>query len=108
MSNYRDRLRRLAMNDRLLLGEELGVFPEHTQLDGRMLAVARIASLVAVHGSGPSFAQQTDDALDAGLTTDQIVDVLFAISSVVGIARVVSAAPMVALALGFDLDEVDD
>ncbi|WP_404430946.1 carboxymuconolactone decarboxylase family protein [Microbacterium lacus] len=108
MSNYRERLCRLAVNDPTLLAGELGVHRELPGADDRLFAIARLASLVAVHGSGPSFAEQTDAAIDAGLTPDEIVDVLFAVSSVVGLPRVVSAAPMVALALGFDVESVVD
>ena len=48
----------------------------------------------------------------AGATDDEIADVLLAIAPVVGLARVVCAAPDVAIALGYDieaaLEEPDD
>jgi alkylhydroperoxidase/carboxymuconolactone decarboxylase family protein YurZ len=41
-------------------------------------------------------------ALAAGATTDEIVGTLLAVAPVAGVARVVAAAPEVALALGYD------
>ena len=42
-------------------------------------------------------------ALAAGATDDEIADVLLAIAPVTGLGRVVSAAPEVATALGYDI-----
>ena len=43
-------------------------------------------------------------ALAAGATEAEVVDVLLAVASTVGLARLVSAAPSLALGLGLDLD----
>ena len=40
----------------------------------------------------------------SGATVDEIVGVLIAVAQTVGLARVASAAPAVALALGYDID----
>ena len=108
MPNYRDRLRRLALNDARVLDEAPGAVREFSGLDAKTLAIARLASLIAIGGSGPSFGEQTDAALSAGATTDEIVDVLFGVSSIVGAPRVVSAAPLLALALGLDVSDIVD
>jgi alkylhydroperoxidase/carboxymuconolactone decarboxylase family protein YurZ len=108
MSNYVDRLRRLAFNDQVLLDELVGVTYDPSELDQRSLALVRLAALIAVDGPDPSFGEQTDAALSAGATTDEIVAVLIAVTSVVGVPRVVSAAPKVALALGLDVDSLMD
>jgi 4-carboxymuconolactone decarboxylase len=54
----------------------------------------------------------TRRALAAGASEDEIADVLLAIAPVTGLGRIVSAAPVVAIALGYDteaaLDEPDD
>jgi alkylhydroperoxidase/carboxymuconolactone decarboxylase family protein YurZ len=51
-------------------------------------------------------------ALAAGVSEDEIADVLLAIAPVTGLGRVVCAAPEVATALGYDvaaaLEEPDD
>ena len=43
--------------------------------------------------------------MGAGATAGEIVDVLVGIIPVVGLPLVVAAAPQVALALGYDIDE---
>ena len=106
--DYTDRLRRLAINDERLEEEDhlgdLGVGPEG--LDTKSMALARIAALVAVGGAEPSFASQADAAVSAGATPSEIVDVLVGIIPVVGLPRVVAAAPRVAMALGVDTDDL--
>ncbi|MET0713583.1 MAG: carboxymuconolactone decarboxylase family protein [Microbacterium sp.] len=106
MSNYQDRLRRMALNDQVLIDDEIGATMNPSGLDAKTLALVRLASLIAIGGSGPSFGEQVDAALSAGATTDEIVSVLTGLCPVVGIPRVVSAAPKVALALGLDLDSI--
>ena len=108
MPNYQDRLRRLALNDTRLLDDAAGSPRDTCGLDAKTLAIARLASLIAVGGSEPSFGEQTDAALSAGATTDEIVDVLIGVSPIVGAPRVVSAAPLLALALGLDVDAIVD
>jgi len=104
--DYTDRLRRLAINDERIAEDDLrdlGVEPDG--LDAKSLALARIAALVAVGGAEPSFGSQADAAVSAGATPAEIVDVLVGIIPVVGLPRVVAAAPKVAMALGYDLEE---
>jgi 4-carboxymuconolactone decarboxylase len=108
MPNYQDRLRRLALNDSRVFDPAPGSTDVRGALDAKTLAIARLASLIAVGGSEPSFGEQADAALSAGATTDEIVDVLIGISSVVGAPRVVSAAPLLALALGVDVEGIVD
>ena len=108
MANYRERLRRLALNDPQQLIEELGAPPRSPDLDCRVLALARLASLIAVGGSEPTFGEYADAALSAGATCDEIVDVLVGVGPVVGAPRVVSASTRLALALGVDMDVVVD
>lgn len=107
--DYMDRLRRLAINDERRVDEDLedlGSNPDN--LDLKTLALTRVAALVAVGGAEPSFGSQTDAAVSSGATPDDIVDVLVGIIPVVGLPRVVAAAPKVAMALGYDLDEALD
>jgi len=108
MSNYEDRLRRLAFNDQVLLDELLGVTYNPSELDEKSLALVRLAALIAVAGPDPSFSEQADAALSAGATSDEIVAVLIGVTAVVGVPRVVSGASKLALALGLDLDVLVD
>ena len=58
--------------------------------------------------AGGATGEQADAAVSAGASADEIVDVLIGVSTVVGVPRVVAAAPKVALALGYDLDDLED
>ena len=105
--DYTDRLRRLAINDERLADTKADeAFAGPGRLDPKSLALARIAAIVSVGGAEPSFGAQVDAAISAGATATQIVDVLVGVIPIVGLPRVVAAAPKVALALGHDL-EVD-
>ena len=107
--DYTDRLRRLAINDERLAEDGLDALGVGVvALDAKSLALARIAALVAVGGAEPSFGSQADAAVSVGATPSEIVDVLVGIIPVVGLPRVVAAAPMVAMALGHDIDDAFD
>ena len=98
--DYTDRLRSLAINAR-----PSGEGDSGSTLDQRTVALVRLAALVAVGGSVASYGAEVDAAVDAGATANEIVDVLVSIVGVVGLPRAVSAAPTLALALGYDIDE---
>ena len=78
---------------------------EPVALDPKTLELVRIAALVAVGGAVPSYGAQADSAVSAGATAAEIVDVLVGVIPVVGLPCVVAAAPKLALALGYDLDD---
>ena len=102
--DYTERLRSLAINEALAAGDHTGVEILPEELDRKTLALVRLAALVAVGGPGPSYGAETDAAVTAGATAVEIVDVLVGVASVVGVPRVVAAAPNVAMALGYDTD----
>ena len=108
MGDHEVILRRLSLRDdrfiESLLAEEGAAVPA-SGLDARSQALARIGSLIAVDAAPPSYMSAVEDALEAGATYDEVVGVLVAVLPVVGAARVVSAAPNLALALGYDVDE---
>jgi alkylhydroperoxidase/carboxymuconolactone decarboxylase family protein YurZ len=104
--DHAERLRCLAINDaRLANGSVDGPGVEPAALEPRTLALVRLAALVAVGGAVPSYGAQTDAAVSAGATVAEIVDVLFGIVPIVGLPRVVAAAPKLAMALGYDTDD---
>ena len=88
-----------------LLTRPVHVAPGPGALDQKSLTLARLAALIAVGGAGASYGAQTDAAIGAGATTTEIVDVLVGVIPVVGLPRVVAAAPKLALALGYDIEE---
>jgi hypothetical protein len=55
-----------------------------------------------------SYQWAVDAALAGGASEADIVDVLTAVAPILGLARVASAAPELALALGYDVDEPGD
>ncbi|MCK0118558.1 carboxymuconolactone decarboxylase family protein [Isoptericola sp. S6320L] len=95
-----DRLRRFAVNPPSL---ELDLERDPEALGPRTASIARLAALVAVGGAVPTYGSLVDEAVSAGATPAEIVDVLTAVVAVVGLPRIVAAAPKLALALGQDL-----
>ncbi len=103
---YTDVLRLLAIND-ARFGEECAATGriQPGELDPKTLALVRLAALVAVGGSEPSYGADADAAVDAGATAAEIVDVLVGVVPVVGLPCVVAAAPKLAMALGYDVED---
>jgi 4-carboxymuconolactone decarboxylase len=65
----------------------------------------KIAALVAIDAPPASFAWQVANAVDVGVSAEEIVGVLRAVASEVGAPKVVAAAPEIMLALGLTLPE---
>jgi alkylhydroperoxidase/carboxymuconolactone decarboxylase family protein YurZ len=106
MDNYKQHLRRLAVHDEAFVGVLLGDEnePGGCALDARTAALARFAATIAVDGAAPSIQHAVALALAAGVTSGEIVATLGAVTPVTGAAQVVSSAPKVALALGYDVE----
>ena len=100
-----ERLRRLAINDARIADHGAGF--GSGQLDPKTLALVRLAALVAIGGSVPSYGAHADAAVSAGATATEIVDVLIGVLPIVGLPLVVAAAPKLALALGYDTDDIE-
>jgi 4-carboxymuconolactone decarboxylase len=62
-----------------------------------------LASLVAVDAPAASLQWAVELAACSGVRDDEIAGVLVTIGSDIGIARVVSAAPRLAMAIGYDV-----
>jgi alkylhydroperoxidase/carboxymuconolactone decarboxylase family protein YurZ len=73
-------------------------------LDERTEALIRIGALVALDAPEPSYLGAVESAFLAGATLDELVAVLVAVAGSVGSARVVSAAPRLAIAAGCDVE----
>ena len=106
MDDYRQHLRRLAVHDEALLeasaAEERSFLP--TVIDDRTTALVRIAATITVDAAPSSLQRAVAHALAAGVTPDEVVATLEAVTPVTGAARVVQCAPKIALALGYDVD----
>jgi alkylhydroperoxidase/carboxymuconolactone decarboxylase family protein YurZ len=105
--DYKTTLRRLALRDdrfiEALLVREAAC--TESGLDARMRALVQIGALVAVDAAPPSYMSVAEDAIEAGATYEELVDSLIVVMPVVGVPRVVSAAPNLGLALGYDVGE---
>lgn len=108
MLDYKSTLRRLALRDdryiEALLARE-GRSAVESGLDARACALVRIGALVAVDAAPPSYMSVAEDALEAGATVEELVSSLIVLIPVVGVPRVVSAAPNLGLALGYDVGD---
>ena len=105
--DYEERLRRLALHDDHLMRSMLTIPPGHVEacgLDPKSCALVRLGVLVALGTGCTSYQWGVQWAMAAGATADEIVGALMAVAPIAGVARVVAAAPQVALALGYDLD----
>ena len=106
-TEYQEILRRLALSDERFMESELGMgldTVEISQLDPKTHALVRLAAALAIDAAPSSYQSAVEPALIAGASIDEIVGTLIAVAPTVGMARVVSAAPELALALGYDVD----
>lgn len=72
-----------------------------------MLMVARFAALAASDAPPISYAAHIELAVEAGMTAEQLQDVLVAIAPIVGTARVMTAAGNISAALGIAIAVAD-
>jgi len=111
MTDYERTLRRLAVSDDRLVASILAQ-SEHAPGVGRrgeeMRPLLRLAALIAGDGTSASYQSVVESALAAGASVEEIIDVLLAVAGTIGGARVVAAAPLLARAVGFDVDEAFD
>ena len=104
-------LRRLAVSDNQLVAsmqaqsEPAVGGGRHTE---QMHSLFRLAALIAGDGTCASYQSVVESARAAGASVEEVVDVLLAVAGTVGSARVVAAAPLLARAVGFDVDEAFD
>jgi 4-carboxymuconolactone decarboxylase len=106
-ANFHETLRKLAMiredcvQDRAGLGLDLA---RRSALDPKTVALIVVGVAVAIGASPVCLRWSVSRALAAGASEDEITDVLVAIAPVAGLGRVVSAAPDLALGLGYDVE----
>jgi 4-carboxymuconolactone decarboxylase len=102
-----ERLRRLVLHDERCIQSMLAIHlsdDEAAGLDSKTRALVRLGGLVALGASCFSYHWAVETALAAGATAEDVVGTLVAVAPISGLARVVSAAPEVALSLGYDLN----
>jgi alkylhydroperoxidase/carboxymuconolactone decarboxylase family protein YurZ len=70
------------------------------QLDANALLAARLAALAAVDAPPASYLMHVGPAIEAGVSIEQIQNILIAIAPIVGTPRTASAALNITKALG--------
>jgi alkylhydroperoxidase/carboxymuconolactone decarboxylase family protein YurZ len=107
MRSIEDAFRRTTIGDPRLLAQMADPDAEACdlpRLDLRTGALVRIAALVALDAPASAYRIPVDAAESAGASREELLAVLVAVAGSVGTARVVSAAPRLALAFGYDVD----
>jgi 4-carboxymuconolactone decarboxylase len=104
-ARFEETLRRLAIFDEEFAGAGSGFgLPEVSALDAKSTALLQVAAAVTIGSSAVCLEWSAGRALAAGAAKDEIAEVLLAIAPVAGLGRVVSAAPGLAAALGYDIE----
>ena len=103
----KETLRRFALNDERLrgVGTRDGT-RQHRAPPGstrRRTPCVRLGASMAIEAAASSYQPNIEMALAAGASVDEIVGTLVAVAPDVGVVRAVSAAPELALALGYDV-----
>ena len=89
------------------LGAMTAASLERYDLAPDALLLVRIAALAAVDARPVSNLAHIGPAADAGVTLEDVQNVLLAVAPIAGTARVVSAAANIAEALGFAISAVE-
>ena len=100
-------LRRLALNDEESVGMVLASGSDAAgspALRPKVDLLVQLGALLALGAATSSLRATVDRAIEAGATESEIVGVLIAVAPAVGLARVVSTAPRLALAIGYDIE----
>jgi 4-carboxymuconolactone decarboxylase len=108
IATYEETLRRLVLHDERCIQSILGIRlsdDDAAGLDPKTQALVRLGGLVAMGAAPVSYHWAAEVALDAGATAEEVVGTLIALAPISGLARVVSATPEVALAIGYDIDQ---
>jgi alkylhydroperoxidase/carboxymuconolactone decarboxylase family protein YurZ len=77
-------------------------------LDLNSLLAARIAALAAVDAPAASYLMHVGPAMDAGLTVDQVQNILIGIAPVIGTPRTLAAAQNITEALGIAIVALEE
>jgi 4-carboxymuconolactone decarboxylase len=105
-ARFQETLRKLAMIDEGFVEDEARLVLDQVAalaLEPKTVALLRVGASVAIGSSAVCLQWSAGRALAAGASEDEIADVLLALIPVTGLGRVVSAAPDLATALGYDV-----
>ena len=100
-------LRSLAFNDEESVGKVLAGGSAATSVPAlrpKVDLLVQLGALLALGAATPSLRAAVEHARAAGASDAEIVGVLVAVAPSVGLARVVSTAPKLALAIGYEIE----
>ncbi len=73
-------------------------------IDDRTAALVRLASLISRDSALPAYQRTVQAALDAGATVGEILSLLIVLAQPAGSTAVITAAPKLSMALGYDVE----
>lgn len=100
-------LRRLAVNDEESVETVLSrgaATIDQSSLRPKVDVLVELGALLALGAATSSLSRAVQRAMAAGASESEIVGVLIAVGPAVGQARVVSGAPKLAMAIGYDIE----
>lgn len=97
-------LRLISIGDEDSIRQALGGTSVAAGLDGRTAALVRLASLISRDSALPAYQRAVQAALDAGATVDEMLSLLIVLAQPAGSTAVITAAPKLSMALGYDVD----
>jgi len=101
-------LRAVSAGDVSVIETAIGLREQNREgsgLDPKSFALVKIAALIALDAPPASYMWQVANALEDGVSPEEILGVLRAVAPQVGGPKVVAAAPEIMLALGLSLDD---
>lgn len=107
MSDYQQALRRLTLHDETYIDRLLAddsVNRAASGLDEKTHALVGVAALVATGAAPASYVDAVAAARRSHASSDEIVGCVIAVLPAVGAARAVAAAPIIGLALDYDVE----
>ncbi|HXJ63526.1 MAG TPA: carboxymuconolactone decarboxylase family protein [Actinomycetota bacterium] len=102
-----EKLLRLVLHDEAFIESVLGAGSDNLEasdLDPRTRSIIRLGALLALDAPSVTYQWNIQEAKAAGVTAEEIVGCLIAVAPLIGIPRVVAAAPDLAEMIGFDID----
>jgi len=78
------------------------------ELDANSFLAARIAALASVNAPAASYLMHVGTAMDAGVTIEQVQNILIAVAPIIGTPRTLDAALNITEALGVAIAVVEE
>ena len=106
LAEHEETLRRLSIRDDAFVDSLIAHDAANvaaSRLDRKTHSLVRLGALIAMDAALPSYMPVIDTARSCGTSNDEITGTLIAVMPAIGVTRVVSAAPKLALALGYDV-----